>query len=178
MIALFFDTETTGFTGSRIVQLGAILQDTDTKRTLAEFNGMVQTGGVPIPEEVVKIHGISNELADAHGFEKDFVDRAFARMIECADVLVAHNIDFDLNIVTNNLPISDGLITTIQQYCTMLNSMNLVAIPKSHGGGNKWPRLMEAYKYFFNEEFDGAHDAMADVRACRDVYFKLNELGQ
>lgn len=43
-------------------------------------------------------------------------------------------------------------------------------------GGYKNPNLQEAYKHFFGVEFEGAHDAMADVRACRDVFFKLNEL--
>lgn len=34
----------------------------------------------------------------------------------------------------------------------------------------KWPRLSEAYRFAFNEDFSGAHDAMADVRACLRIY--------
>ena len=39
--------------------------------------------------------------------------------------------------------------------------------------GYKRPSLTETYRHFFGRDFDGAHDAMADVRACRDVYFAL-----
>ncbi len=37
----------------------------------------------------------------------------------------------------------------------------------------KWPKLQETYKFLFGEEFEGAHDAMADVRACARIYFEL-----
>jgi hypothetical protein len=38
-------------------------------------------------------------------------------------------------------------------------------------GKPKWPKLQEAYKWCFNKEFDKAHDAMADIRACKEVFF-------
>lgn len=177
MRILFFDTETTGFKTSthtpRLVQIGAILQDSETGRILSEFNGMVVTEDFPIPEEASNIHGITNELADANGFPMDAVDKIFAGMISCADLVVAHNIQFDLGIVEDNLPISAGFISTKEHFCTMINSTEIVGILKSHGGGNKWPKLTEAYRHFFEADFDNAHDAMADVRACRDIYFKL-----
>jgi len=41
----------------------------------------------------------------------------------------------------------------------------------------KPPKLEECIRHFFNEELDGAHDAMVDVRACRRVYFHLQTMG-
>lgn len=169
---LFFDTETTGFGKARLVQLGAILQDTETGRILSEFNGMVLTEGVPIPEQAAAVHGITNELADAYGFPMEAVDAIFATMLKSTDLVVAHNIQYDLGIVECNLELSDKLIKTKQQYCTMLNTMDVLKLPGRYGQF-KWPKLMESYVHYFEQEFDGAHDAMADVRACRDVYFKL-----
>lgn len=177
MYKLFFDTETTGFKTKthtpRLVQIGAILQNSESGRILAEFNGMVITGGFPIPEVVTKIHGIDNELADRHGFPIEGVDQIFAHMVERADTVVAHNIKFDLGIIADNLPESHKMIATKQQFCTMMSSKDIVGIPKKHGGGNKYPKLSDTYKFFFGTELLDAHDAMVDVRACRDIYFKL-----
>lgn len=179
MIALFFDTETTGFKSAtytpRLVQLAAVLQDTESKRILGELNMMVHTDGFPIPSDVAEIHGITNEVADAYGFELALVDTAFTRMLGVADRLVAHNIQFDLGIVNDNLPNAKMSINKLDLFCTMIQSTNLVGIAKSHAGGYKHPKLAEAYRYFFKKDFEGAHDAMVDVRACRDVYFAIKE---
>jgi DNA polymerase III epsilon subunit-like protein len=43
-------------------------------------------------------------------------------------------------------------------------------------GDYKWPKLQESHLHFFGKEFEGAHDAMADVRACAAVYWALNPL--
>ena len=40
----------------------------------------------------------------------------------------------------------------------------LILIAKKNGQkGYKWPKLSEAYQYFFNEAFVDAHDALGDV---------------
>lgn len=178
MIALFFDTETTGFKSStftpEIVQIGAILQDTETRRVLGELN-MIVKAEKPIPPEVTAIHGISDELSAKFGVRSGFVDNMFALLASNADVVVAHNIDFDIGIVNGVWDISRAIIATKEQYCTMKSATDIVGIPKSHGGSNKYPKLAEAYRHFFNAEFENAHDAMSDVRACRDVYFALLE---
>lgn len=177
MIGLFFDTETTGFKGSRLVQLGAILQDLETGKIISELNTMVNTGGFPIPENASNIHGITNQIADKYGITMGAVDKLFGWMLTNSDVIVAHNIQFDLDIVSTNLPISKDLLVGKETFCTMKNTMNVLKLPsKFKGGSYKWPKLIESYKYYFGAEFDNAHDAMADVRACRDIYVKLNEV--
>jgi DNA polymerase III epsilon subunit-like protein len=40
-------------------------------------------------------------------------------------------------------------------------------------GQNKTPKLVEAYRFFFGEDYDGAHSALADARACARVFFEL-----
>jgi DNA polymerase-3 subunit epsilon len=178
VIALFFDTETTGFKSEKfdpeIVQIAAILQDTETRRVFGEINLIVSTDNL-IPEVVVNIHGITNELSKSFGAQQIVADNMFAFLASKADVLVAHNTDFDVNIIKGTWTVSGALIADKPLFCTMKKSTNIVGISKSHGGGNKYPRLAEAYRFFFNEDFDNAHDAMADVRACRDVYFALLE---
>jgi hypothetical protein len=46
-------------------------------------------------------------------------------------------------------------------------------LPNSRGG-YKWPTLDEAYRVLVDPSgFKDAHDAMADTRACRGVYYAL-----
>lgn len=41
----------------------------------------------------------------------------------------------------------------------------------------KWPSLMDLHTYLFSTGFDGAHDALADVLACRRCYYALRAQG-
>lgn len=175
MIALFFDSETTGFGKARLVQLGCIVQDTDTNRILSEMNFMATTDGFQIPKQASDIHGITNDLADNYGIPMLSIDSLFAMMLMNSDIVVAHNINFDLTIIKHNLALSGKIIADKKQFCTMANTTNVLKLPGQFGGSYKWPKLQEAYTHYFGKQFDNAHDAMADVRACRDIYFKLME---
>ena len=62
------------------------------------------------------------------------------------------------------------------RFCTMKSTTDICRIP-SPRGGYKWPKLGEAYKHFFGEELQGAHDAMNDVRAAMRIYFHLKNGG-
>lgn len=184
MIALFFDTETTGFKSSEftpeIVQIGAILQDTETRRVLGEINAIVATKE-PIPPRVSEIHGITDELSQKFGLESHYAQNVFALFVAKADVMVAHNIAFDLGIIKDAWPMVSAMIETKMQYCTMREATDVIQLPPGNYHGKTYstykpPKLIEAYKHFFDAEFDNQHDAMADVRACRDVYFALQDV--
>jgi DNA polymerase-3 subunit epsilon len=176
-IKLFFDTETTGFPNPKsppeIVQIGAILQDVKSLRILGEINLIVKPVGV-IPQACIDIHGITNELAAARGINSLAADKLFAFFVQQADEIVAHNIKFDTDVINGVWKSSAAAILGKARYCTMLEGAKL-NIPKRHAGRSKWPKLSDAYMHFYGEEFSNAHDAMADVRACRDVYLKLTE---
>lgn len=177
MIALFFDTETTGFKSStftpEIVQIGALMQDTETKRILAELNFIV-TAKNPIPQVVSDIHGITDEINSLYGVDGRAAAMMFGLMVQMSDIVVAHNIEFDLGIIKDAWPIAGGFLEATEQFCTMINCSSF-DMPRTHAGKSRYTKLAVAYKYFYGEDFDNAHDAMADVRACRDVYFKIME---
>lgn len=183
MIALFFDTETTGFRSEtftpEIVQIGAIAQDTENERVVAELNIIVQVDN-PIPEGAIKIHGITNDMAATYGVDKGIAGMAFQSLARLADIVVAHNIAFDLDILAHAWPLAYADFVGKQQFCTMRELTEVMKLPKngnafhdSQHSRYKAPKLIEAYQYFFHEDFDNAHDAMADVRACRDIYFAM-----
>lgn len=186
MIALFFDTETTGIPREdftpEIVQIAAIVQDTETRRILHELSLIVTPTGV-IPDEVANLHGITTEFAREVGISQADAHGMFVELIERSEMIVAHNITFDMEMLEINWHGAWIKATEREAFDTMRELTPIMKLPKTgenhfHDSQNpeyKAPRLQEAYEYFFGKRFDGAHDAMVDVRACRDVYFAMHD---
>ena len=85
-----------------------------------------------------------------------------------ASVVVAHNVRFDLQLIQFSCDRTSTRLPRLQSFCTMRESTKIINLP-----GGKWPRLEEAYRFYFGETIDDAHDALADVRACMRVFFAL-----
>ncbi|GAA4832587.1 hypothetical protein GCM10023331_17230 [Algivirga pacifica] len=185
---LFFDTETNGLPRSyhakwsdvsnwpRVVQLGFLLTDTEGN-TIQEYQAIIQPDGWEIPIEASRIHGISQEVAEAEGVPMFQAVAVFEEALEQADLLVAHNIKFDLPIMGAEFYREEKLLHVPDTFCTMLGSTDYVGIWNEYYGGYKWPKLEELYWKLFEEPFEGAHDALADVKATAACYFKLKEKG-
>ncbi|MBI5201629.1 MAG: 3'-5' exonuclease [Elusimicrobia bacterium] len=185
---LFFDTETTGVPKNykapasdtrnwpRLVQLAWLLTD-DGGKELSQAEYIIKPEGFTIPAEASKIHGITTELALEKGVElRKAVDALLADLAKAKE-LIAHNIDFDEKIVGAEL-IRLGhpnLVETKPRKCTMRSATNYCALPGPYGF--KWPKLVELHQKLFKETFDGAHDALVDVKACARCYFELVRLG-
>lgn len=178
MKKLIFDTETTGLARfdlasnhhlqPRAVSLAFLFIDKETKPI--EFHSLIKPIGFTIPFQVSQIHGITQEKASQEGCDSEGVFKAFQLLVDQADIIIGHNVKFDIVVAEREGINFHGKST----YCTMLNSTNILKIKKKHG--YKWPKLAECVKYFFNEDLEGAHDALNDVRACARVYEKLQEL--
>jgi len=201
---LFFDTETTGIRKGgfipRVVQIGAMLTDNEGK-VVGELNLLLQPEGfLNIPVEASNVHGFSTEFVKKYGVDRYMGLSAFFAMMEQADTVVAHNAEYDMDLLQIETDYykdihNDAQAGTIWQdilneakvFCTMLNSRDLMKLPLSEAQASffkdkgidqkyKNPRLQEAHIHYMGYDFEGAHDAMADVRACKDVYFKLHSL--
>lgn len=197
---LFFDTETTGIRRGgfipRVVQIGALLTD-DEGRTRAELNLILFPKGFDVPVDASNVHGMTTEICQQFGINREIGLHAFFELVDLADTIVAHNIEYDLDLLDIEIRAYNGDHTTkdlwqsaldkSQKFCTMLNSRDTLCLPLSAAQASffadkgidqkyKNPRLQEAYQHFFQKDFEGAHDAMADVRACRDVFFELHKL--
>ena len=53
----------------------------------------------PIPQEVIKIHGITDEIAEAEGASEWYVLASLRLAIEKCEYVIAHNIEFDYPIL-------------------------------------------------------------------------------
>jgi len=189
---LFYDTETTGLPDfkmsagwggqPRICQLGAILTDQEG-RVKAEANLLIKPEGWTIPAETTAIHGISQADAENYGLPIKTVLAIFSRLVAKSYAVVAHNIRFDLFLLEIECSrLSSNLNLPKQHLCTMEESREILKLPPTKRMASlgmtkfKNPNLQEAHRHFFGREFEGAHDAMADVRACRDIFFAMKKL--
>lgn len=186
MKRLYFDTETTGTIPKfpppliqcpHIVQIAAILVD-DDKGEILSMVAIVKPDGWEIPEGAAAIHGITTEMALEYGMPLVVVMGYFSHLCRLADQIIAHNVEFDLGMVgfeTSRLG-KPNTSAALPNYCTMLGTKDICKIPGQYGDW-KWPKLMEAYKHLFGEEFDGAHDALADLRASQRIHRHLIMIG-
>lgn len=182
---LFFDTETTGkwnkyaalthASQPRMVQLGLHVC-TPQQETLLEFQTLIKPDGWTVPEEAASIHGITTERCEKYGIPIIAAVGLFSRALVIADLVVAHNYEFDELIVSSEMTktLNRNPLMDVKSFCTMKATTDICKLPGKYG--YKWPKLDEAYRHFFHKGVEGAHDAMVDVRACRDIYFALLKL--
>lgn len=189
MNILFFDTETTGIPADyrapvtdtdnwpRLVQL-AFCTYVDDRHVNTE-DCIIKPNGFEIPAEASAIHGITTERALAEGVELCPIMKLFSVLVQEADLIVGHNISFDRKIIGAEF-IRCGIEDFLHgkpRVCTMMTSTSYCQIPSPRGWGYKWPKLQELHKTLFGYEFDGAHDAKADIVATAKCYFELVKRG-
>lgn len=188
---LFFDTETSGMvlwdqrhTDSRqpdLIQLAAILSDKD--QIHEEFSVLVNPSWAWTMEQGAQdAHGIQRADIEANGVPTHTAITDFLNLAKKADLIICHNTSFDrkiMNIAFHRCQLNDQEIDVdgalFEYYCTMLNSTKLCKLPSPKGRGYKWPKLIELHQHLFNESFDGAHDALNDVRATRRCYYEMTK---
>lgn len=186
---LFFDTETTGLPKNwkaaiddfdnwpRLVQLAYVLYD-ENGIIISSGDYTIKPKGFTIPEGAAKVHGISTEKANQIGEDLKTVLQKFQNVIDQAQFLVAHNMNYDEKIMgaeflRNNLP--NGMDSK-PKICTMQGSKDFCAIEGQFG--YKLPSLAELYFKLFNSEFEGAHNALADITATAKCFWELKKLGK
>ena len=186
---LIFDTETTGFYKPRtppnapiqpdLVQLAALLVDGET--ILSQFALLV------LPQKKIdpgaqEVHGRSMELLETCAVPRLVAVRMFNQFVKRADVIVAHNTDFDTGVMATAYARSEmieayGEIARKPKVCTMKQSAAAVGIPGKFGK-SKWPTLEEAYEFFMGVSHKrNAHDAMEDTLMCHKILCKMRERG-
>ncbi|GAA0567714.1 3'-5' exonuclease [Halomonas salifodinae] len=185
---LFFDTETTGLPDWKVpsdsehqphlVQLAAILADADSRQELATLDLVIAPDGWEIPDEVAEIHGITTEHAAAVGVsESTAVNLLFE--LWAGHRRVAHNRTFDQRIlrIAAKRYLSEGDVEAWADKDafddTMLLAKPIMELPPKGKYGWKSPKLSEAYEHFIGKPLENAHSAMADARACMEVYWAL-----
>ncbi len=195
-IALF-DLETTGFPkkvghssilytnldsfeSARIVQIGMMiyelnLQD-ESYKLIKSYDKTIKPDDFIIRN--AHIHNITQEYAIKNGVS--FCNTIYDMMedIMTIDILISHNIKFDMPILLSELfRYEFGEITkqlkSITSFCTMLNTINVVK--KGHYP-HKWPKLSELHDFLFKTNSVNEHNALADTKILSKCFWQLYDL--
>ena len=185
---LFFDTETTGLPKAwgapltklsnwpRMVQLAWLLYD-ENQSLISEENHIIKPEGFTIPADASNVHGITTEKALESGEHLEGVLHEFSESISESELIIAHNMDFDEKIVGAEF-LRSGVESALfdkPRFCTMKTTTGICRIPGPYG--YKWPKLSELHYHLFNKDFEDAHDAAVDVKACAKCFFELMRVG-
>lgn len=191
MNVLIFDTETTGLPNWKepsddpsqpyVVDIAADLAD-ENGNILASMDAIINNG-IFIPDDMAAIHGITTEIAAADGIAPDQAINGFLDMVRRADLIVGHNVSFDVRMMRIMVAKVHGekWDNPLPTFCTMRKSTNVCKILSEkprHPEDWKWPKLTEAIKFFFDEEHPDAHRARPDCDGSRRIYFHLRSIGQ
>lgn len=188
---LIFDTETTGLPKNwnapitdtdnwpRCVQIAWQLHD-ELGQMVSHEDYLIIPDNYKIPYDAEQIHGISTDLAIQTGKSLKEVLELFNRALSKTKFVVGQNLNFDLNImgcefhrmgletILNSIPVLDT--------CTEKTAL-LCEIPGGRYGKYKLPTLTELYEKLFNESFQEAHNATADVEATTRCFLELIRKG-
>jgi len=203
MHVLIFDTETTGLPKTKIVdggnlhlwphivQFSYVILDINVNTLIKVKDAIVKIpSAVTIPEEAYKIHGITTEMTQQLGLSIETIMDEFFTDILNVDLLVAHNLNFDLNMIKCELlrlikentnpdkynSYFNEFIKLKKMYCTMQESVDLCNIEARYKNGNKYikfPKLSELYEKLFKTTPSKLHNSLNDVAVCARCFMKL-----
>jgi len=155
---IFFDLETTGINiaADRIVEISYLKVDqngNETSKTLRV------NPGIPIPEKVIAIHGITNEdVKDAPTFNE--IAKSLAREFEGCDLAGYNSVKFDIPLLAEEFLRAGVDVDLKRKKFIDVQVIFMKMEPRT---------LSAAYKFFVNKDLDNAHSAEADTCATFEV---------
>ena len=171
MKLLCFDTETSELLSDKtkefckIVQLSWIMYDTETFQQ--EENDFI----LNIHQEVTNshIHRITTEMSEKGYDFSDIYQMFFDDLREC-DFLLAHNIQYDLNMLEVELFRLEKYDLIDELYAKRYKDTMHMGSKQNRG---KYPTLIGLHEKLFIQPFEGVHNSLEDVRATLACYLQM-----
>lgn len=212
MRILVFDTETSGLPKAKLIsehtlnlwphilQFSYIIYDTELNDIIEINDNIVKVSkDVFIPEDSIKVHGITNEYSNENGIPLDDIFDFFFYHLLNIDLLVGHNISFDINMVRAELcrmiyqnmskkDIKSGSKLDLCKYnlnllinyknicCTLQDSIELCKIEAIDKYGTpyfKYPKLAELHQKLFETVPNNLHNSLNDILITLRCYMKM-----
>lgn len=180
---LVLDLETTGFLNEngKIVEIGIVELNLDNGEKKIIYNQVCHEKGITL-EDVEKSWIVQNSDLNVEQIKySPSLDRIKPTVQKILDDYplgaTAFNNSFDFGFMENR-----GFVFPKKLDCPMKLSTDICQIP-SPRGGFKWPKVQEAYDFFFGktdyiEQHRGADDAFHEAEIVFELYkrgvFKLN----
>jgi DNA polymerase III epsilon subunit-like protein len=175
MSVIIFDVETTGLPKKRnipftdfdnwphIVQLSWIVYK---DRYIESINDHIIKIDNDIPEDSIKIHGITNEMMRTGENIVDVLMK-FKQDLSHSKMIVAHNIEFDTSIISVEL-LRNNLRNVMYfyrgvKYCTMHKTRKMF---------KRWPKLSKLHEKLFDKTPENLHNSLIDVYVCFRCFCK------
>tara|TARA_B110000977_G_scaffold201498_1_gene296429 strand:- start:3075 stop:3617 length:543 start_codon:yes stop_codon:yes gene_type:complete len=177
MSVLYLDTETNGIgsfrpASQRLVQIAWVFHVPKT-HYINDVSEISTTVPHDITVEQCRNEGNSFDLAFTD-FYKDFTN---------ASLIVAHNLDFDIGIIKNEMKIrNSNMYNTFKTHlkskkfqCTMQDGVDICKIKYSEKSRNyKFPKLSELYQHYFETLPNiKQHDALNDCYILKMCHQKM-----
>lgn len=179
MIHTVFDTETTNLIHNslqplhkqpKIIEFFALSLDDEQGFKEVGTHHAFFNPGVPLLPEVVKITGLTDEkLSDKPKFSDAGAD-AIEKFIGASDVLVAHNISYDMDVCRFEFKrLGRRIKFPVRRVCTVEATESMKGFRLN---------LTALHMELFGEAFESAHSAEHDVRATARCYVELIKRGE
>lgn len=178
MKLMFLDIETTGFDRrwDHLIELAAVIYDTETKEQLEEFHEYINPGKT-IPPKIVDLTGITNRQVSGCRTEREVL-RDFIEFVAIhrPDAIVAHNGEqFDMPFIKSKtdfyfLPMKDlPIIDTLK----LARDLKPEVTDLTAQGRPSYKQT--ALAKFYGIEYQ-AHSAIFDVKALIQIYEKMQDV--
>lgn len=178
MKLMFLDIETTGFDRrwDHLIELAAVIYDTQTKEELEEFHEYINPGKT-IPPKIVELTGITNRQVSGCRTEREVL-RDFIEFVAIhrPDAIVAHNGEqFDMPFIKSKtdfyfLPMKDlPVIDTLK----LARDLKPEVTDLTAQGRPSYKQT--ALAKFYGIQYQ-AHSAIFDVKALIQIYEKMQDV--
>lgn len=157
------DTETTGLNKNtdRIIQL-AVAKFDENFNIITERSWYIRPSGTwRINPDAQAIHNISEDLINEQGVSLKSIAPEFLELIKGTTILTYNGYSFDISFIQREFE-REGIETGFENH-EFADGYDIELRLNSH-------RLADTYRRYYGDDFEDAHDAMADVRATIAVF--------
>ena len=199
---LVFDVETSGLLPKNkeeakieeypyILQISFVVSDTNGWKITKTANTYINVPqSVEITKKITELTGITREMCDK-GIQIQRALREFAKEYMECDIIVAHNINFDRQMIKTEIERNKEFLERNTRilfdrdfekqnnkfnYCTMYGGKNLCKIEMTDSKGEKYfkcPKLVELYEHLFEMVPGNLHNSLVDILITLRCYIKI-----